>query len=93
MPSGLESQRVFCFLVIASLVFRSLRDSGRLQGLPTRGERIMRMSKLFSQTLRDAPSDTEIPSHKLLVRAGYIRQLAAGIFTAMPLAKRSLTKL
>lgn len=53
----------------------------------------MRMTNLISQTLREAPSDAEIPSHKLLVRAGYIRQLAAGIFTAMPLAKRSLTKL
>ncbi|HEY61014.1 MAG TPA: proline--tRNA ligase [Anaerolineae bacterium] len=53
----------------------------------------MRMSHLFGRTLREAPADAEIPSHKLLVRAGFIRQLAAGIFTAMPLAKRSLTKL
>ncbi len=53
----------------------------------------MRMSRLLSQTLREAPSDAEITSHQLLVRAGYIRQLAAGIFTAMPLAKRSLTKI
>ncbi len=53
----------------------------------------MRMSKLLSQTLREAPSDAEIVSHQLLVRAGYIRQMAAGIFTAMPLAKRSLTKI
>lgn len=53
----------------------------------------MRMSNLISQTLREAPSDAEIPSHQLLVRAGYIRQLAAGIFTAMPLAHRSLTKI
>jgi prolyl-tRNA synthetase len=53
----------------------------------------MRMSKLLSQTLREAPSDAEITSHQLLVRAGYIRQLAAGIFTYMPLAKRSLTKI
>jgi len=53
----------------------------------------MRMSSLLSQTLREAPSDAEILSHQLLVRAGYIRQLAAGIFTAMPLAKRSLTKI
>jgi prolyl-tRNA synthetase len=51
------------------------------------------MSSLLSQTLREAPSDAEIRSHQLLVRAGYIRQLAAGIFTAMPLAKRSLTKI
>jgi len=53
----------------------------------------MRMSKLLSQTLREAPSDAEIISHQLLVRAGYIRQMAAGIFTAMPLARRSLTKI
>jgi len=53
----------------------------------------MRMSSLFSQTLREAPADAEIASHKLLVRAGYIRQMAAGIFTSMPLAKRSLTKI
>lgn len=53
----------------------------------------MRMSSLLSQTLREAPSDAEISSHQLLVRAGYIRQLAAGIFTSMPLAKRSLTKI
>jgi len=53
----------------------------------------MRMSSLLSQTLREAPSDAEIASHKLLVRAGYIRQMAAGIFTYMPLAKRSLTKI
>lgn len=53
----------------------------------------MRMSQLFSQTLREAPAEAEMPSHKLLVRAGFIRQLAAGIYTAMPLAKRSLTKI
>ncbi|MEE8356709.1 MAG: proline--tRNA ligase [Anaerolineales bacterium] len=53
----------------------------------------MRMSSLLSQTLREAPSDAEISSHQLLIRAGYIRQLAAGIFTSMPLAKRSLTKI
>jgi len=51
------------------------------------------MSKIFSQTLREAPTDAEMPSHKLLVRAGFIRQLAAGIYTAMPLAKRSITKI
>ena len=53
----------------------------------------MRMSKLFSQTLREAPADAEMPSHQLLVRAGFIRQLAAGIYTAMPLARRALTKI
>ena len=53
----------------------------------------MRMSKMFSQTLREAPSDAKTKSHQLLERAGFIRQLAAGIFSYMPLAKRSLTKI
>ncbi len=53
----------------------------------------MRMSQLFSVTLRSAPSDAEVDSHKLLVRAGYIQQLAAGIFSYLPLAKRVLTKI
>ena len=53
----------------------------------------MRMSKIFNQTLREAPTDAEVTSHKLLVRAGYIQQLAAGIFSYLPLAKRVLTKI
>jgi prolyl-tRNA synthetase len=51
------------------------------------------MSQLFSQTLRDAPGDTDITSHKLLVRAGYIRPLAAGIFSYLPLARRVMHKI
>ena len=53
----------------------------------------MRMSKMFSQTLREAPADARVTSHQLLERAGFIRQLAAGIFSYLPLAKRSLTKI
>ncbi len=53
----------------------------------------MKMSTLFGQTLREAPADAELTSHKLLVRAGYVRQLGAGIFSALPLARRVLTKL
>ena len=53
----------------------------------------MRMSHLFSQTLREAPSDSEVASHQLLVRAGFIRQLGAGIFSYLPLAYRSLTRI
>lgn len=53
----------------------------------------MRMSRLFSQTLREAPADSEIVSHQLLVRAGFIRQLGAGIFSYLPLAHRSLGKI
>jgi prolyl-tRNA synthetase len=58
-----------------------------------RREIIMRMTKLFSTTLRDRPSEADTPSHELLLRAGYIRQLAAGIFSYLPLAHRSLTKI
>ncbi len=53
----------------------------------------MRSSRLFSQTLREAPADAEIKSHNLLVRAGFIRQLGAGIYSLMPLAKRSVEKI
>jgi prolyl-tRNA synthetase len=53
----------------------------------------MRMSSLFSQTLREIPAEAEFPSHQLLLRAGFIRQLAAGIFTYLPLANRSLAKI
>ncbi len=53
----------------------------------------MRMSQLFSHTLRDAPANTQAISHQLLERAGFIRQLGAGIFTAMPLGHRALTKI
>ncbi|UCH98711.1 MAG: proline--tRNA ligase [Candidatus Aminicenantes bacterium] len=48
---------------------------------------------MFSQTLREAPADARVKSHQLLERAGFIRQLAAGIFSYLPLAKRSLTKI
>jgi len=48
----------------------------------------MRLSQLFFTTLRDDPSDAEMPSHRLLVRAGYVRQLGAGIYTLLPLGFR-----
>jgi prolyl-tRNA synthetase len=51
------------------------------------------MSQLFSQTLREAPAEAEISSHQLLVRAGFIRQLAAGIFSYLPLGRRALTRI
>ena len=53
----------------------------------------MRMSQLFSQTLRQAPGDTDVPSHQPLLRAGFIRPLAAGIFSYLPVAKRSMLKI
>lgn len=52
----------------------------------------MRMSKLFVRTLREAPAEAEVASHQLLLRAGYIRKLAAGIYTWLPLGWRMLRK-
>ena len=52
----------------------------------------MKMSRLFVQTLREYPSDAEVISHKLLVRAGYIRKLAQGVYNYMPLMWRVLKK-
>ena len=53
----------------------------------------MKMSKLFVQTLRDFPNDAEAISHKLLVRAGYIKKLTSGIYSYLPLMQRVLTKI
>ncbi len=52
----------------------------------------MRVSKLLLPTLREVPSDAEIMSHKLMLRAGYIRKLAAGIYSYLPLGIRTLQK-
>jgi prolyl-tRNA synthetase len=48
----------------------------------------MRLSRLFFATLRDDPNDAEMPSHRLLVRAGYVRQLGSGIYSLLPLGFR-----
>jgi len=51
---------------------------------------IMRMSTLFVRTLREDPADAEVPSHRLLVRAGYIRRAAPGVYTWLPLGLKVL---
>ena len=48
----------------------------------------MRMSQLFLRTLRDDPADAEVDSHRLLVRAGFIRRVSAGIYAWLPLGQR-----
>jgi prolyl-tRNA synthetase len=53
----------------------------------------MRWSRLFIPTLREAPAEAEVVSHKLLLRAGYVRQLSAGLYCYLFLAKRSLNKI
>ena len=55
--------------------------------------RPVRLSQAFVPTLKEAPADAQVASHKLLVRAGFIRQLGAGIYDYLPLAKRTLSKI
>jgi len=50
------------------------------------------MSRLFVRTLRDEPADADIDSHRLLLRAGYIRRVASGIYSWLPLGQRVLAK-
>ncbi|ANE04268.1 proline--tRNA ligase [Corynebacterium crudilactis] len=54
---------------------------------------ITRLSTLFLRTLREDPADAEVPSHKLLVRAGYIRRVAPGVYSWLPLGLRALRKI
>ncbi|WP_036503491.1 proline--tRNA ligase [Nocardia aobensis] len=53
---------------------------------------ITRLSHLFLRTLRDDPADAEVPSHKLLVRAGYVRRIAPGVYSWLPLGLKVLRK-
>ncbi len=53
----------------------------------------MRVSTLFNETLKEVPKDVQIPSHRLMVRAGMIQQVASGIYSYLPLAHRSLKKI
>jgi prolyl-tRNA synthetase len=53
----------------------------------------MHWNSLFIPTLREDPAEAEVPSHKLLLRAGYIRQLSAGVYSYLFLAQRSLKKI
>ncbi|MDN8604931.1 proline--tRNA ligase [Corynebacterium ureicelerivorans] len=54
---------------------------------------ITRLSTLFLRTLREDPADAEVPSHKLLVRAGYVRRAAPGVYSWLPLGLRALRKI
>ena len=53
----------------------------------------MKVSDCFIPTLREVPAEAEIPSHQLLLRAGFIRKLGAGIYTYLPLAWRVIGKI
>ena len=53
----------------------------------------MRYSRLLIPTMKEIPAEAEIPSHQLMLRAGYIRRLASGTYTYLPLGWRSLLKI
>jgi prolyl-tRNA synthetase len=53
----------------------------------------MRVSRLFARTLREDPAEADVPSHRLLLRAAFIRKVAAGIYTSMPLGLRTMNKI
>ena len=67
---------------------RWLTADSRSKGAPV----LLRMSSLFLRTLREDPADAEVPSHRLLVRAGYVRRVAPGIFSWLPLGVRVLRR-
>ncbi|MBR5507346.1 MAG: proline--tRNA ligase, partial [Clostridia bacterium] len=53
----------------------------------------MRLSKYLLPTLREVPSEAEIPNHQLMLRAGLIRKLASGIYSYLPLGLKALKKI
>ena len=53
----------------------------------------MKVSKMYAPTLREVPSEAEIPSHQLLLRAGFMRKSTNGMYTYLPLAWRVIKKI
>src|SRR5438045_9435968 len=68
-----------------------MRPTRKSSSLPIR-EAPVRWSKTFIPTMKEIPSDAEIPSHQLMLRAGLIRQLMAGAYTYLPLGWRCVRK-
>src|SRR5579863_1622693 len=64
-----------------------------LQAEDARKAEPMRWSQMFIPTLREIPAEAEVPSHQLLLRAGYIRQVSAGLYAHLYLAQRSFLKI
>ena len=79
--------------VSVRLFMDALIDRGNgVCGFTGLDSRAMRWSQLFIPTLRDDPADAEATSHRLMLRAGLIRQLGAGIYSKLPLAERVARK-
>ena len=53
----------------------------------------MKQSKVFIPTLRETPADAEVISHQMMLRAGYMRPVSAGVYAYLPLAQRVLNKI
>ena len=69
------------------------RFSGHLAVIPRTTSMAIRMSHLFGRTLRDVPAEAEAENHKLLLRAGLIFQLSAGVYSYLPIAWRAIRKI
>lgn len=54
---------------------------------------VLKMSEMYVPTLKEVPSEAEIASHKLMLKAGFIRKTASGVYTFLPLAKRVMEKI
>src|SRR5215831_5226573 len=81
-----QTQRSIPFIIYNQLFYNQL--------FPQMHTKLLhRWSQLFIPTLREAPADAEVASHKFLVRAGYIRQLAAGIYSHLFLGQRTLLRI
>jgi prolyl-tRNA synthetase len=95
MASTRLARLAAALLWIARLLSGPTRPASSSGGRSPLGWRavITRMSELFLRTLRDAPADAEVASHQLLIRAGYVRPIAPGLYSWLPLGLRVLRKI
>src|SRR6059036_3218758 len=83
-----------CTKALTALVFPSaFRFHSAAPVLPIRVAPVMRLSRYFLPILRETPKEAEIVSHRLMLRAGMLRQEAAGIYAFLPLGLRVLRKI
>jgi prolyl-tRNA synthetase len=81
------------FQPLARLADRRSPSSRRLASASSANATPMRASQFFVSTLKEAPADAEVVSHQLMLRAGFIKRLSAGIYTYMPMGLRVIRKI
>src|SRR5436190_1252868 len=81
------------FHTLARLADRRSPSSRRFASAPSANATPMRASQFFVSTLKEAPADAEVISHQLMLRAGFIKRLSAGIYTYMPMGLRVIRKI